>query len=265
MVASTDLLVEGRHFRRDWLTGYDLGRRAAAQNLADIAAMGAVPTGLLVGLACPGSLELSWAEALADGLRDECGLVGAAVVGGDVVRAERIVIAVAVLGDLQGRPPVTRAGARPGDVVVVAGRLGWSAAGLALLTERSSADGPLVEAYRRPQPPYSAGPALAVAGASAMIDVSDGLLADLGHVAQASAVRIDLDSAAVAALAPDADLPGGLTGGEDHALAATLPATAVPAARLPGGVEVVGRVVPGDGVTVDGTPWTGAGGHDHFR
>lgn len=269
VVASTDLLVEGRHFRRDWLSGYHVGRRAAAQNLADIAAMGAVPTGLLVGLACPGSLELDWAEQFADGLRDECALVGASVIGGDVVRADGITIAVTVLGDLQGRQPVTRAGARPGDVLVVAGRLGWSAAGLALLSAGKPAEGPLVDAFRVPQPPYRAGPALAVAGATAMIDVSDGLLADLGHVAQASGVRIDVDAAAAAGLGPDGDLTLALAGGEDHALAATLPAAVVEAAleemAMPAGAVVVGRVLPGDGVTVDGEPWAGRRGHDHFR
>ncbi len=265
VVASTDLLVEGRHFRREWSTGYQLGRRAAAQNLADIAAMGAVPTGLLVGLACPGSLELAWAEDFADGLREECALLGASVVGGDVVRAELVVIAVTVLGDLAGQAPVTRSGARPGEVVVAVGRFGFSAAGLALLTSGQASEGPLVEAYRRPRPPYSAGPALAAAGATAMIDVSDGLLADLGHVASASGVRIDLDAAAVAALAPDGDLRLGLTGGEDHALVATVAAGVVRRHGLPSGAAVIGRVGLGSGVTVDGRPWVGAGGHDHFR
>jgi len=260
VVASTDLLVEGRHFRRDWMTAYDVGRRAAAQNLADIAAMGAVPTALLVGIACPGSTELAWAEGLADGLREECALVGASVVGGDVVRADTIMLAVTALGDLQGRPPVTRAGARPGEVVVLAGRLGWSAAGLARL-EGGGYDGPYVDAFRRPAPPYALGPALATGGATAMIDVSDGLLADLGHIATASGVLIDLDGAAVAALAPDGDLTLALTGGEDHALAAMLPADAV----LPAGALRIGRVLAGRGVRVDGAEPAGPGGHDHFR
>lgn len=263
VVASTDLLVEDRHFRRQWQGGYAVGRRAAAQNLADIAAMGAAPTGLLVGLACPPALEVAWVEAFADGLAQECAAVGAAVVGGDVVRAEVITIAVTVLGDLQGRHPVTRSGARPGDVVGVIGRLGWSAAGLAVLSA-SGADpveeGELVDAFRFPQPPYAAGPALARAGATAMIDVSDGLIADLGHVAEASGVQIDLRSAAVGTLAPAGDLTAALTGGEDHALAATLP----PSATWPPGAVRIGRVLPGAGVLVDGSPWAGSRGHDHF-
>jgi thiamine-monophosphate kinase len=103
VVATTDLLVDGRHFRRDWSTPYDVGRKAAAQNLADIAAMGAVPTALLVGLATPPDLAAFWAERFADGLHDECDLVGAGVVGGDVVRSDVLVLAVMALGDLQGR------------------------------------------------------------------------------------------------------------------------------------------------------------------
>ncbi|MBA3523786.1 MAG: thiamine-phosphate kinase, partial [Geodermatophilaceae bacterium] len=131
VVASTDLLVEGTHFRRDWSTAADVGTKAAAQNLADIAAMGAVPTALLVGLACPPELPVAWAEEFTTAFDAECALVGAVLVGGDVTRSATLCIAVTALGDLEGRPAVTRGGAEPGDVVAVAGRLGWSAAGLA--------------------------------------------------------------------------------------------------------------------------------------
>lgn len=260
VVVTTDLLVEGRHFRLDWSSGYDVGCRAAAQNLADVAAMGAVPTGLVVGLGCPASLPVAWAEELSDGLRDEAASVGASIVGGDVVAVEPVVIAVTALGDLQGRPPVTRSGARPGDQVMAAGRLGWSAAGLALL-RAGVRDGPLVQAYRRPVPPYRMGPALAVAGATAMVDVSDGLLADLGHVAAASGVAVDLHLAALRPLGgpgvSEAELLGG---GEDHALVATLPAGVAP----PAGAHLIGRVTAGAGVTVDGRRPGGPAGHDHF-
>ena len=133
VVASTDLLVENRHFRRDWSSAREIGGKAAAQNLADIAAMGAVPTALLVGLAAPADLPVAWAEDMAAGLADECSRVGATVAGGDLSGAPLIMLAVTALGDLGGRAPVTRAGARPGDVVAVAGVLGQSAAGLALL------------------------------------------------------------------------------------------------------------------------------------
>ena len=248
VVATTDVLVEGVHFRRDWSSGYDVGRKAAAANLADVAAMGGRGTALLIGLAAPTDLPLAWALELTDGLRDEAALVGAAVVGGDVVRSATLVVSVTALGDLEGRTPVTRGGARPGDVVVLAGELGRSAAGLARLTE-GHRDGDAVDAHRRPTPPYALGPALADAGATAMCDVSDGLVADLGHIARASGVLIDLD--------PADELF--LTGGEDHALVATLP----PAASLPEGTRVIGRVLAGEpAVTVAGAPATG--GWDHF-
>jgi thiamine-monophosphate kinase len=270
VVATTDLLVEGRHFRRDWSSGYDVGRKAAAQNLADVAAMGAVPTVVLVGLAAPPDLDTDWALALADGLRDECDLVAASVAGGDVVRSESLTVAVTALGDLQGRAPVTRGGARPGDVVAVCGRLGWSAAGYALLDSGRSEPSALAAAHRRPEPRYSAGPAAAGLGATALIDVSDGLLQDLGHVAAASGVAVEVHSAAlapgdelrVAAAALGADpLAWVLTGGEDHALAACFP----PNVELPGEWRVIGSVAAGDpGVTVDGEPYDGAGGWDHF-
>ena len=258
VVATTDVLVEGVHFRRDWSTAYDVGRKAAAANLADVAAMGATGTSLLVGLAAPPDLPLGWATGLADGLRDEAALVGAVVVGGDTVSSDRIVVSVTALGDLAGRTPVTRGGARPGDVVVVAGRLGWSAAGLALLRAGSST-GPLVDAHRRPAPPYALGPVLADAGATAMCDVSDGLVADVGHLARASGVLVGLHSGRLADEA--VDLADVLTGGEDHALVATLPAgTAVPE-----GCRVVGRISAGaPDVLVDGEPAAGHGGWEHF-
>jgi thiamine-monophosphate kinase len=261
VVATTDVLVEGVHFRRDWSSGYDVGRKAAAANLADVAAMGGTGTALLVGLAAPPGLEVQWALDLADGLRDEAALVGAAVVGGDTVASDQVVVAVTALGDVERW--VTRTGARPGELVVVAGTLGHSAAGLRLLREGVTT-GPLVAAHRRPSPPYAAGPALAAAGATAMCDVSDGLVQDLGHLAAASGVAIDLDSAAL--LDPDADLQDVLFGGEDHALVATVPAP-VDGCRVIG--RVTGRVMGGGtgegtagaGVAVDGHPVTGGWRH----
>jgi thiamine-monophosphate kinase len=271
VVVTTDLLVDGRHFRRDWSTPYDVGRKAAAQNLADVAAMGAVPTALLVGLAAPPDLPAFWAERFADGLRDECDLVGAGVVGGDVVRSDVLLIAATALGDLEGRLPVTRAGARAGDVVAFAGRLGWAAAGLATLSKGFRSPRAVVDGHRRPVPPYQAGPDAARAGATSMVDVSDGLVADLGHVATASGVRIEIRRAAFEI--PDALAQVGsalgvdpltwiLGGGEDHALVATFASsTAVPA-----GWHIIGTVAAADGdgdVLVDAEPYL-AGGFDHF-
>ena len=252
VVATTDILVEGVHFRRNWSTAYDVGRKAAAANLADVAAMGGTATALLVGLAAPADLPVAWALGLADGLRDEATLVGAVVVGGDTVSAAQLVVSVAALGSLPGRF-VTRSGAVPGDVVVAAGRLGWSSAGLRLL-QSGVLEGPLVDAHRRPRPPYALGVVLAAAGATAMCDVSDGLVQDLGHLARASGVRIEIESACVADEA--VSLADVLTGGEDHALVATL------SGPVPQGCRVIGRVVQGEGVVVDGEAVTG--GWDHF-
>jgi thiamine-monophosphate kinase len=316
VVASTDFLLEGRHFRRDWSSAADVGRKAAARSLADIAAMGAVCSGLLVALAAPPDLPVAWARDLAAGLAAEAARAGASIIGGDTARADTVLLAVTSLGDLAGRAPVLRSGAAPGDLVAVAGSLGRAAAGLALLT--AGLDGPLVAAHQHPEPPYDAGPEAARLGATAMIDTSDGLLADLGHIAEASGVVIDLVSArlrpaddllaaarAVAATRrhvssfggtdrgaslPPADAPRGqaprgqaprgqaprgqaprgqaqswvLTGGEDHALAATFP----PGTTLPARWRVIGQVRAGHeeraGVLVDGQPRAGAAGWDHF-
>jgi thiamine-monophosphate kinase len=209
------------------------------------------------------------------------------VVGGDTARAASVLLAVTGLGDLAGRAPVLRSGAAPGDLVAVAGPLGHAAAGLALL-EADLRDGPLVAAHRRPAPPYDAGPQAADLGATAMIDISDGLLADLGHIASASGVLIDVSSArltpgdalltaarAVRMTRPNASLgrtlPGStpeyahalawvLTGGEDHALVAAFP----PGVDLPPRWTIIAAVREGRGVLVDGQPWAGSAGWDHF-
>jgi thiamine-monophosphate kinase len=273
VVASTDVLVDGRHFRRDWSSAEDVGHRAAAANLADIVAMGAVPTALLVALCAPPDLAAEWAEELADGLGAESAAAGAAVVGGDLSASPTLTIAVTALGDLEGRAPVTRSGARPGDLVAVAGRLGHAAAGYTVLCRGFRTPKVLVDAFRRPEVPYAAGPEAAVLGATAMIDVSDGLLADLGHVATASGVAIDLrkDAFALPGQMRDAAAALGvdpytwmLSGGDDHALAATFPA----GADLPEHWLVVGQVQesPVPDVTVDGRQFgDGSGGWDHFR
>jgi thiamine-monophosphate kinase len=275
VVATTDVLIEGRHFRRDWSTAYDVGRKSAAQNLADVAAMGAVPTAILLGFVAPADLPATWATELMDGLRDECQVAGAAVVGGDVVRGDAVTLAITALGDLQGRRPVLRSGAQVGDVVAVTGWLGWSAAGLTVLQRGFRSPRAFVEAHRRPEPPYHAGPAAADLGATAMVDVSDGMVADLGHVAAASGVDIDLRAADFDVPAQMADIGQAvgvdplvwvLSGGEDHAIVATFPKSV----QLPARWRVVGEVVrtalPGRGgrVTVDGAPWDRAGGWDHF-
>ncbi|MCA2217215.1 thiamine-phosphate kinase [Jidongwangia harbinensis] len=270
VVASTDVLVEGRHFRRDWSSAADVGHRAAAANLADIVAMGATPTALLVALCVPTDLEVAWAEELAGGLSAEAGTVGAGVVGGDMSASPTLTVAVTALGDLGGRDPVVRSGAQPGDVVALAGRTGYAAAGYAILSRGFRTPKIFVEAHRRPQVPYQAGVDAARLGATSMIDVSDGLLQDLGHVAAASVVGIDVrrdafeipdqmrDAASALGVDPYSWI---LSGGDDHALAATFPRDTV----LPDDWRVIGGVHEGTGVTVDRLPWQGGTGWDHFR
>ena len=268
VVVSTDLLVEGRHFRRDWASAEDVGHRAAAQNLSDLNAMGGRAHSLTIGLAAPPDLPVAWALEFARGFADECALVGASVVGGDLTSASEVVVAVTVMGACSS-PPVLRSGAVPGDLLALAGRQGWAAGGLAVLGRGFRSPRVLVEAYRRPAPPYDAGPAAAEAGATAMVDVSDGLLADAAHVAEASGVAIDVHASALevpeplhaVAAATGADpLTFVLGGGDDHALLATFPA----GAALPEGWTVIGEVAEGSGVTVDGAAYEGETGWTHF-
>ncbi len=269
VVASTDLLIENRHFRRDWSTANDIGHKAAARNFADIVAMGAQPTALLVGLAAPAELELGWLDSLMAGFAEECAEVGAGVVGGDVSAADSVLLAVTALGDLQGREPVRLSGARAGNVVAVTGRLGWAAAGYAVLSRGFRSPVQMVNAHRRPEPPYQEGIRAAELGATAMTDVSDGLVADLGHVADASGVRIELRRDALAPAAKLRDVSSALNadpmawvlgGGDDYALVATFPNDT----RLPDSWQVIGIVNEGSGVRVDGMRWLNAG-HQHFR
>ncbi len=267
VVVSTDLLVEGRHFRQDWASAEDVGHRAAAQNLSDINAMGGTAHSLTIGLAAPKNTPAAWAVDFATGFAAECELVGASVVGGDLTSASEIVIAVTVIGACI-QAPVLRSGAEPGQVVALTGRQGWAAGGLAVLGRGFRSPRVLVEAYRRPEPPYAAGPAAAAAGATAMIDVSDGLVADAGHVAADSGVAIDLHRSAfeipeplqaVAAATGSDPMALILGGGEDHPLLATFDAAAVPA-----GWTVIGSVGEGEGVTLDGAEYDGPTGWTHF-
>jgi len=268
VVVSTDLHVDTRHFRRDWSSANEIGHKVTAANLSDINAMGGRATALTVGLAAPADLPVDWALELADGIAEECALVGASVVGGDLTAGDQVTISVTALGAVAG-DPVLRSGARPGDVVALAGRQGWAAGGLAVLARGFRSPRTLVDAYKRPEPPYAAGAQAAALGATSMIDVSDGLLADVGHVAAASGVAVDISTASFdiaeplqavgAALGAD-PLRFVLTGGDDHALVATFPAGAL----LPDGWSRIGDVSEGTGVTVDGATYEGPTGHTHF-
>ncbi|GAB4100313.1 thiamine-phosphate kinase [Sinomonas halotolerans] len=287
VVVSTDTQTQDADFRLVWPNGYrstgeDVGWKAAAQNLSDINAMGAVSTAMVVSLTLPPETGTAWVEGLADGLVAAIRGLGAdqcTVAGGDLGRGRELSVTVTVLGSLEGRAPVLRSGARPGDTVAVAGRLGAAAAGLALL-ERGPAYGELSAELRdavgrqcRPLPPLAAGPAAARAGAHALMDLSDGLLRDGDRLARASGVVLDLDPAALAPyasrLAPVAQalgedpLPWVLGGGEDHGLLAAFPA----GTPLPEGFAAIGSVVPAaggpGGVALGGRP-VPASGWDHF-
>lgn len=277
VVVSCDMFVEGVHFRTDWASGTEIGRKCAIAAIADVCAMGAVPTGLVVGLAAPSQTSAALVTDIGSGIAAAAMDHGAGLVGGDMTGADRLMVSVTVLGDLRGTRPVLRSGARPGDVVALAGRLGWAAAGLAVLTRGFRSPLAVVGAYRVPEPPLSAGPIAAVMGATSMIDVSDGLLADLGHLAAASHVAIDVDTAALpipprlaevgAALGKD-PRAWMLTGGEDHALAATFPAGAdLPAPWQPIGTVLESRGIEADlpAVTVDGAAYDDVPGWTHFR
>ena len=270
-VVTTDTMIHGPDFRLAWSTPHDLGWKAATTNLADIAAMGAVPTALVVAVAAPADTDIAVLEGIADGLRDACEQLspGCGVVGGDLSSSATLTIAVTAFGDLQGRDAVLRSGARAGDVVAVSGALDLAARGLELLFERAvddtgapdaararavRAEYPAeVEAQLAPAPPLLDGRAAALAGATAMLDVSDGLAIDGRRIATASEVRLDIDSASL-------ESPASLTGGEAHALLATFP----PEVALPGGFRVIGRVAEGEGLSVDGTPYDARGGWDPY-
>jgi thiamine-monophosphate kinase len=263
-VVTTDTLVQDHDFKLEWSSGYDLGWKAVASNIADVAAMGAVPTVLVVALVAPGATEVSWLEAFADGLREACLALapGCAVVGGDLASGAQIVISVTAHGSLEGRQPVLRSGAKAGDVLAVAGTLGRAACGLDLLasgnTDAANAYDEMVAVQLRPQPPISAGVAASNAGATAMLDVSDGLVKDASRIAAASGVRISIDAgqligfeavlegpAQALAIKPGTQTEAQYTrkwvlgGGEDHALLATFPADAT----LPRGFKRIGSVV----------------------
>lgn len=269
-VVSTDALVEGVHFRRDWSSARDIGRKTVAVNVADLEAMGATPVALVITLSVPKDVPMTWVNDFAAGVRAEADAAHISLVGGDTTGARDITVTGTVIGQTDGAGPVTRSGARVGDVVALIGRLGWAAAGLAILSRGFRAPRAAVDSQRCPAPPYGEGRRAALAGASAMIDVSDGLLADLGHIAQASGVGINLEQAALpmdeavetVGRATNTDpLTFVLSGGEDHALAATFAPDAVPT-----GWTVVGTVVaePVGVVTLDGSLPDIAGGWDHF-
>ncbi|RFA11095.1 thiamine-phosphate kinase [Subtercola boreus] len=326
-VVTTDTMIHGPDFRLAWSTPHDLGWKAAVTNLSDVAAMGATPSALVVAIAAPLDTPVALLEGIADGLRDACAAMspGTGVVGGDLSVSNTLVLAVTAFGDLGGRSPVLRSGARPGDRVAVAGALGLAGAGIARLfaaaqsdqgtaetepvaeqpvAKRPVADQPvaeqpvverpggarhpdaalgravraahpaIVEAQLAPVSPLGAGRSAAEAGATAMLDVSDGLVLDAGRIALSSGCSLELFHDAIEAegrALRELDSTIGaeaedfvLCGGEDHALLATFP----PGAELPAEFRVIGEVRAGqDGhplVTIGGRPYVRPGGWDPF-
>lgn len=259
VVASTDMLVEGRHFAPETSTPYFVGRKAVLQNFADIEAMGARPIAALLAVSADPETPARVLEDLARGVADEASAYACELVGGDVTGGNRLVVAVTAIGALGGnRPPLTLDGARPGQRVIAHGRLGYSAAGLALLQagvdvpERLE---PLVHAHQVPELIPGRGVVARAAGACAMTDNSDGLIRDLTMLAEASGVGIELASTAIAPyplLVAAGELLGTdpwqwvLGGGEDHTLLGTIEGSA------PVGFRSIGTVSRRAGVRVDG-------------
>lgn len=275
---TTDTMIEGPDFRLAWHEGFDLGWKLAATNLSDVAAMGARPTALTVALACPKSTQVALLEEIARGLDAACRELapGCGVVGGDLGQAPVLTAAVTALGDFSGRAPVTRSGAAPGDTVAYSGPLGLAGMGLALLFAHcADADGiahstGLAELRRShpselaaqfaPSAPIHNGVAASIAGASAMMDVSDGLALDAQRLAVASGVRVELRPELLEAgfgeqLGVTVPLRAMLEGGEDHGLLACFPAGAV----LPAGFVAIGEVCERESVVADGPSVTVGG------
>lgn len=259
-VVTTDTMIQGHDFRLDWSTGFDLGWKAVATNVSDVAAMGARPTSLVVAIAVPGSTPITFLEEFADGLKAACEQLapGCGVVGGDLAAADQVFISVTAHGDLEGREPILRSGARSGDVLAVAGTLGRAAAGLSLLfsedADAISAYDALVDVQKRPEPPISAGVGL---NATSMLDVSDGLAKDAARIAKASGVKLVINSRDLQgfeAMLDDVAMRLGvqardwvLGGGEDHSLLATFD----PGVEVPRAFKPIGLVVEGSGVFLD--------------
>ena len=286
-VATVDTLAEGTHWRRDTMSFADVGWRAVATSISDLAAMGAEPGFLLISAELGPSVELDDVDAFADGVAAACDRYGVRVAGGNVAGTSATSFSTTAFGIAaaagDGVPALLRRdAARPGDLVAVSGAPGASAAGLAIIaagrTEDPGAD-PLVMAHRRPQARIRLGRAAVAAGVQCAVDVSDGLLQDLGHVARASGMGIEVDAgavpvhpSAVALLGAEDALELALHGGEDYELALTAPAATLGAltdGEAP--VTTIGSVVtehPGEVVVLggDGRPLAAAsGGWDQLR
>lgn len=287
VVMSTDTMSQDQDFRLDWwsdpaASAEDVGTKAAAQNLSDINAMGASARALLISLTLPPSTPVQWVQSFYRGVLRACAQPGAdqcVIAGGDLGSGETISVTITALGTApQGGGLLQRQGAKPGDVIAVSGQLGYAAAGLDLL-ERAADHGlaehpeaslvaACLRAQRRPEPPLGTGAQALAAGATAGMDLSDGLLRDAARLAASSGVAIRLDdavlgniseqliaAATVLDLAPEATIRWVLDGGEDYSLLASFPAGVV----LPGGFRAVGSVEAGEPAVLTGYGENGSG------
>jgi thiamine-monophosphate kinase len=261
-VLAADMAVEGVHFNREWSTLKEIGSKITAANLADIYAMGGDPKYLLVSAGLTNDFGITEITELAAGIASEAALVGASVVGGDISKADQLVISISVFGEVEN--PITRSGAKLGDSVIISGLPGKSAAGLAQL-KNGEKNSEFISAHKKPEVNYEM--ARAFRNVNSMCDVSDGLLSELNHIASASKVGIELDSNLLSQLPGFAQLQAAtnyeiwsvvLAGGEDHVFVAT---TSV---QIPEGAFVIGKVVPGSGVKVSGISELPAIGFRHF-
>ena len=261
-VLAADMAIEGVHFNREWSTLGEIGAKITAANLADIYAMGGEPKYLLVSAGLTADFGIAQVTELAKGIAEEAALVGASVVGGDISRAEQLVISISVFGEVEN--PITRSGAKVEDSVIISGLPGISAAGL-LQLQSGITESTFVSAHKKPTVNYQL--AKKFHSVNAMCDVSDGLLSELNHIASASGVGIELDSKLIAEIpgfkeleaATDVDIwEVVLSGGEDHVFVATT------SADIPEGAYVIGKVVSGTGVKVSGISKLPAIGFRHF-
>lgn len=238
---STDIAVEGVHFNRRWSSLFEIGAKVTAANLADIYAMGGLPEFLLVAAALPAGFTVPEIQELARGIVDEAAKVGARVVGGDISASTHLIVSIAAYGSI--KECVTRSGAQVGDLVIISDLPGASAAGLKLLQEGIHDE--RTSAHRRPLVNYTAARDFALAGVSAMCDVSDGLVSELNHIARSSGVGIEITT--------DEEID--FSGGEDHIFVATIS----PHLPFPRQAIEIGRVVLGKGVRINSEPATHTG------
>jgi len=268
LVASADMAVEGVHFRRDWSSLAQIGGKLAVANFADVFAMGAAPKYLLVTAGLTPDIGIKEIEELAIGIKQQADAVGVIVVGGDLSSSPVLTVSMTALGEMPtGRAAITRAGAKVGDRVIVSDSPGYSAAGLAALRAgRADEFTSVVDRHTLPPLNIHAAESFARAGVNSMCDVSDGLLSELGHIAKASGVGIEIASKPLASPVLD-DIASRLgvdvwewilAGGEDHLFVATT------SGDLPSGAIDIGTVVEGDSVRVIDRDVPRMSGFRHF-